>query len=58
MKLSVTRRGVSHVAHKMHFLFHSLYLTAAAMEGHLLYSLMAGGTLAFMIGCAVLGDEH
>ena len=58
MKLAVTRSGAGHMAHRMHFLFHSLYLTAAAMEGHLFYSLMAGGTLLFMIGTAVLGNEH
>ncbi|MGG4739365.1 hypothetical protein ACLPBM_20440 [Escherichia coli] len=58
MKLAVTRSGASHAAHKLHFLFHSLYLTAAALEGHLFYSIMAGGTLLFMLGTAVLGDEH
>lgn len=58
MKLAVSRSGASHEAHKLHFLFHSLYLTAAAMEGHLFYSLMAGGTLLFMVGTAVLGNEH
>ncbi|QHR71837.1 hypothetical protein forsur_36 [Escherichia phage forsur] len=58
MKFAVSRSGASHAAHKLHFLFHSLYLTAAAMEGHLFYSLMAGGTLLFMVGTAVLGNEH
>lgn len=57
MKL-MSKAHASHAAHRLHFLFHSLYLTAAALEGHLFYSLMAGGTLLFMIGTAVLGDEH
>lgn len=56
MKVSLSRRGVSHASHRLHFLFHSLYLTAAAMEGHLFYSVMAGGTLLFMVGSALL--EH
>ena len=58
MHLPISKAKASHAAHKMHFLFHSLYLTAAALEGHLFYSLMAGGTLLFMIGTVILGDEH
>lgn len=58
MHVTLNKASASHAAHKMHFLFHSLYLMAAALEGHLFYSLMAGGTLLFMIGTAVLGNEH
>jgi hypothetical protein len=58
MHLPINKASASHAAHKMHFLFHSLYLTAVALEGHLFYSLMAGGTLLFMIGTVILGDEH
>ncbi len=57
MRLRITRHGVSHASHRLHFLFHSLYLTAAAMEGHLFYSMMAGGTLLFMVGTELLDRE-
>lgn len=57
MKLVVTHPNAGYVAHKMHFLFHSMYLTVATLEGHLLHSVMAGGTLLFMLGAAALDAE-
>ena len=57
MHVNLTRVGAGHAAHKLHFVFHSLYLTAAALEGHLFYSIMAGATLFFMWGTAVLSNE-
>lgn len=50
-----SKEGAGNAFHKMHFLCHSGYLTAAALEGHLLYSVMAALTLLFMVGCAVIG---
>lgn len=55
MHLHVSKEKVRTAAHKGHWLVHLGYLTAAAAEGHLVYSTMAALTGLFMIGCAVIG---
>jgi len=56
--MRVTKAGAAHAAHKMHFLCHGMYLTAAVMEGHLLYSTAAGILLFVTVVGAMLDKAH
>ena len=50
------KEKAQHVAHRMHFLCHSFYLTAATLEGHLLYSTAAAILLVITLASAALGS--
>ncbi|CBW54762.1 hypothetical protein [Pantoea phage LIMElight] len=58
MALHVTKQVAAHTAHKMHFLCHGFYLTAAVLEGHLLYSTAAAILLVVTVAGAALGSPE